>query len=76
MAFIVMPAIAHPHCSPNTIHPAAVHRGTVCTFGDHRVAMAFTLTGLKAGGIEIDDPRCCAKTFAGYFDAIDAITQT
>ena len=58
------------------IHPAAVHRGTVCTFGDHRVAMAFTLTGLKAGGIEIDDPRCCAKTFAGYFDAIDAITQT
>ena len=57
------------------ILPAPVHGGTVQPFGDHRVAMAFALTGLKAGGITILDPLCCSKTFDDYFAILDRITR-
>lgn len=41
------------------------------TFSDHRVAMAFSLLGLKTAGIRILDPGCCAKTFPDYFAVFD-----
>ena len=56
-----------------TITPAPVRGGTVRTFGDHRVAMAFSLIGLKTGNITIDDPDCTKKTFEGYFDLISRL---
>jgi 3-phosphoshikimate 1-carboxyvinyltransferase len=37
------------------------------TYKDHRMAMAFAVTGLKVPGIEIKDPSCTAKTFPDYF---------
>ena len=40
------------------------------TFEDHRIAMAFTLLGLRVRGIGIDYPECVAKTFPGYWDAL------
>ncbi len=43
------------------------------TYNDHRAAMAFTITGMAAGGIEIEDPLCCNKTFEGYFDIVDSL---
>lgn len=57
------------------ISPAPVTGGRIRTFGDHRVAMAFTLTGLKTGTLEIDDPACCSKTFEGFFDLISQLTE-
>ena len=36
------------------------------------MAMSFALLGLRVPGIEIADPGCVAKTFPGYFDALDA----
>jgi 3-phosphoshikimate 1-carboxyvinyltransferase len=36
------------------------------TYGDHRVAMAFSL----AGNVEILAPACVAKTYPGYFNAL------
>ena len=45
------------------------------TYEDHRMAMAFTLTGLKTGVITIEDPQCCKKTFEDYFQIIDGITS-
>lgn len=56
-----------------TITPAPVRGGTVKTFGDHRVAMAFSLIGLKTGNVTIDDPDCTKKTFEGYFDLISRL---
>ena len=56
-----------------TITPAPVRGGTVRTFGDHRVAMAFSLIGLKTGNVTIDDPDCTKKTFEGYFDLISRL---
>jgi 3-phosphoshikimate 1-carboxyvinyltransferase len=52
-----------------TIHPGPLQGGTIETFGDHRVAMAFSLVGLRVAGIQIDHPECVAKTFENYWDA-------
>lgn len=54
---------------PSPIQPAEIE-----TYEDHRVAMAFTLAGLRSEGIVIKNPLCCGKTFENYFDVIDRIT--
>ncbi len=57
-----------------TIHPAETIRpACVQTYGDHRVAMSFALLGLRAEGIEIEDPGCVAKTFPGYWQQLEAL---
>jgi 3-phosphoshikimate 1-carboxyvinyltransferase len=56
-----------------TIHPCIPHSGLVHTYDDHRMAMGFSLIGLKVEGIEIDDYKCCRKTFEDYFEVLDNI---
>jgi 3-phosphoshikimate 1-carboxyvinyltransferase len=58
-----------------TVHPGRPHGATISTFGDHRVAMAFSLLGLRVPGIVIDDPACVAKTFADYWDVYGALKR-
>ena len=43
------------------------------TYGDHRMAMAFTVIGLRAGGVTIADPECVAKTFPSFFDTVESL---
>ena len=43
------------------------------TFDDHRMAMAFAVTGLAADGIVIENPMCCRKTFENFFDVLEAV---
>jgi 3-phosphoshikimate 1-carboxyvinyltransferase len=50
-----------------------IHGAKIETFGDHRVAMAFTLPGLLIPGVVIKDPGCCRKTFENYFEIWDSI---
>ncbi len=57
------------------IYPAPVRPATLESYGDHRVAMAFALVGLKADGIKIKDPECCKKTFGNYFEILDELTK-
>lgn len=57
------------------IEPAPVRPCTIKTFSDHRVAMAFALAGLKTGGITIDDPSCCSKTFPNFFKLLEELTK-
>lgn len=45
------------------------------TYEDHRMAMAFTLIGLKTGKITIHHPDCCRKTFENYFEIIDLLCK-
>ena len=54
-----------------------IERGniTIETYDDHRMAMAFTLPGLKTGNIVIKNPGCCHKTFENYFSVIDSLYQ-
>ena len=57
------------------ITPAQIQGGTVRTFDDHRVAMAFALIGLKTGNVVIENPECCRKTFDTYFEILDKLTK-
>lgn len=55
------------------IFPGTPKAARIATYNDHRAAMAFTVTGMAADGIEIENPACCGKTFAGYFDVIESL---
>jgi 3-phosphoshikimate 1-carboxyvinyltransferase len=55
------------------VHPGGVRPARVETYGDHRMAMAFALLGLRVDGIEIADPDCVAKTFPGFWAALDGL---
>jgi len=46
---------------------------TFDTYDDHRMAMAFALVGLVVPGVAVRDPGCVAKTFPGYFDALEQL---
>jgi len=61
--------------TPSSIRiiPDKVKSGVVRTYGDHRMAMAFAITGLVASGISIGDPGCVTKTFPGYFGALESL---
>jgi 3-phosphoshikimate 1-carboxyvinyltransferase len=54
-----------------TIVPRPVIPGQVHTYDDHRMAMSFAITGLRANGIEILDPGCTAKTFPDFFTRLE-----
>lgn len=49
------------------VEPSAITPAEIETYHDHRMAMAFAVTGLKAPGIVIKNPGCTAKTFPDYF---------
>jgi 3-phosphoshikimate 1-carboxyvinyltransferase len=54
-----------------TIHPAAALRPAVIeTYDDHRMAMSFAITGLRAPGIALRDPECVNKTFPDFFERL------
>ena len=55
------------------IYPSQPKPAHVDTFGDHRVAMSFAITGLRADGIVIDSAEVCSKTFKEYFETLDYI---
>lgn len=57
-----------------TIFPGQPKAAVIETYEDHRVAMAFSLLGLRTEGIVIDNPGCCKKTFEEYFDLLDRLT--
>ena len=63
-----------------TVHPlpkdgwkaASIH-----TYDDHRVAMCFSLAAFNADqvSVRIEDPKCVAKTFPDYFEALFSVSH-
>lgn len=62
-----------PEADGIRIMPGEIKKCEVETYEDHRMAMAFTLIGLKTGKIVIKNPGCCRKTFENYFELIEAL---
>ncbi|MGB3328968.1 MAG: 3-phosphoshikimate 1-carboxyvinyltransferase [Thermomicrobiales bacterium] len=58
-----------------TVHPRPVVPAEVHTYDDHRMAMSFALTGLRAPGVTILDPGCTAKTFPDYFQRLAELAK-
>jgi 3-phosphoshikimate 1-carboxyvinyltransferase len=52
--------------------PASIH-----TYDDHRVAMCFSLAAFNPARlpVRILDPKCVAKTFPDYFEALFSLSQ-
>jgi 3-phosphoshikimate 1-carboxyvinyltransferase len=55
------------------VRPGPFRPARVETYDDHRMAMSFALVGLRVPGVEIADPSCVAKTFPGFFEALEQL---
>jgi 3-phosphoshikimate 1-carboxyvinyltransferase len=53
------------------IYPGQPQPAEIQTYDDHRIAMSFAITGLKAPGITILNPHCVSKTYPEYFDVLE-----
>jgi 3-phosphoshikimate 1-carboxyvinyltransferase len=47
--------------------------GLIHTYNDHRMAMAFSLIGIRVPGITIENPGCVSKTFPDYFQVLETL---
>jgi 3-phosphoshikimate 1-carboxyvinyltransferase len=57
-----------------TIYPCKTFQpSNIQTYHDHRMAMAFSLIGLRVPGITIENPACVSKTFPNYFEVLDSL---
>jgi 3-phosphoshikimate 1-carboxyvinyltransferase len=53
---------------PQLLRPADIE-----TYNDHRMAMCFSVLGLKVPGIRIKNPQCVSKTFPNFFDKLEQL---
>ena len=57
-----------------TIHPTFnLQPANIQTYNDHRMAMAFSLIGLKFDGVTIENPSCVSKTFPNFFEVLETL---
>ena len=57
-----------------TIHPCqSFQPADIQTYNDHRMAMAFSLIGLRFDGVTIENPSCVSKTFPNYFEVLETL---
>jgi 3-phosphoshikimate 1-carboxyvinyltransferase len=69
-------ATVEEHADGWTIWPSTLHAADVATYDDHRMAMAFSLVGLRVPGVRLENPECVAKTFPDFFQRFAALTGT
>jgi 3-phosphoshikimate 1-carboxyvinyltransferase len=55
------------------ITPAPLVGAEISTYHDHRMAMAFSLAGLRVPGVVIRDPACVSKTWPEYFSMLEEL---
>lgn len=55
------------------IMPGLPNAAAIETYQDHRMAMAFSLVGLRTDGIVIKHAECCAKTFERFFEVLESL---
>jgi 3-phosphoshikimate 1-carboxyvinyltransferase len=54
--------------------PINIEAVEIDTYGDHRVAMSFSLAALGNNAIQINDPDCTRKTFPDYFTMLESVS--
>lgn len=59
----------------NITPPEQFRAASIDTYGDHRMAMCFSLAALGGVAVTIRDPDCVAKTFPEYFDVFESICR-
>jgi 3-phosphoshikimate 1-carboxyvinyltransferase len=53
--------------------PEQIQSASIDTYGDHRIAMCFSLASLSDAEITINSPEVTAKTFPDYFEVFASI---
>ncbi|HCY87780.1 MAG TPA: 3-phosphoshikimate 1-carboxyvinyltransferase [Desulfobacteraceae bacterium] len=48
----------------------------ISTFNDHRIAMSFSVAGLRVAGMEIENPSCVEKSFPTFWEIYDGLKET
>lgn len=51
-----------------------LHEATINSYGDHRIAMSFTIAGLSCG-MQVEDIECIDTSFPNFFDILTEITS-
>ncbi|GAB4454299.1 MAG: 3-phosphoshikimate 1-carboxyvinyltransferase [Anaerolineales bacterium] len=65
------------HQDGMTIYPCRTFKpANIQTYNDHRMAMAFSLIGLRVDGISIENPSCVSKTFPNFFDVLTQLDKS
>ena len=41
------------------------------TYGDHRIAMAFAMLGMRTQGVEIEEPEVVTKSYPGFWEDLE-----
>jgi 3-phosphoshikimate 1-carboxyvinyltransferase len=54
------------------IFPSELHGAEIETYDDHRIAMCFSILGLKVPGMRIRNPDCVKKTFPNFYAKLAA----
>ncbi len=58
-----------------TIYPCQTFTpANIQTYNDHRMAMAFSLIGLRFNGVTIENPSCVSKTFPNFFEVLEQLS--
>jgi 3-phosphoshikimate 1-carboxyvinyltransferase len=60
------------------VHPISQWKAaSIHTYDDHRIAMCFSLAAFNPAGlpVRIEDPKCVAKTFPDYFEALFGLSH-
>lgn len=56
-----------------SIKPGKIKGAVIDTYNDHRMAMCFSILGLRVPGVRIRNPGCVDKSFPGFFDKLSQI---
>ncbi len=54
--------------------PEHIKAAAIDTYGDHRVAMSFSLAALGNNSIQINNPGCTRKTFPDFFEVLESVS--
>jgi 3-phosphoshikimate 1-carboxyvinyltransferase len=62
-------------CGPDwiTITGGQPHGAVIETYDDHRIAMSFSLVGLRVPGICIENEGCVSKSFPDYWEVFERL---
>jgi 3-phosphoshikimate 1-carboxyvinyltransferase len=56
-----------------TINGNRPHGADIDTYGDHRMAMAFSIAGAKIPGVVINDSEVVSKSFPGFWKKLEEV---
>jgi 3-phosphoshikimate 1-carboxyvinyltransferase len=68
--------VAEPEPDGLRITPRPLRGAAIDPRGDHRMAMAFAVAGLRLPGVVIQDPLCVSKSYPGFWDDLDRMSRT